>query len=144
MRLSKFHNIIQNTPEEVKEDIRLSMDILDRLNELLNEKFEGKQHLLAKHMNKSEAEVSKWLSGVQNFTLKTIVRLQIAFQEPIIAVCSRSDDSTFTQTALPYKQGHASISIECGKLTENKTSYENIKKTGVKQQLYSREKELSA
>ena len=39
MSLAKFQSIIKNTPEDVREDIRLSMDILERIHELLKEKF---------------------------------------------------------------------------------------------------------
>ena len=57
MKLKKFHKIIANTPEEIKEDVNLSMDTLERIHELLDEKFEGKQKLLADKLNKSEAEI---------------------------------------------------------------------------------------
>lgn len=133
MKLKKFHNIIANTPEEIKEDINLSMDILERINELLNEKFDGKQKLLADKMNKSEAEISKWLSGVQNFTIKTLNRLQIAFGEPIIAVCTNNHNSTFTQVKVPYKTCHTQMLIDgTGQLEEHKTEYDEIKNSNIK------------
>lgn len=82
--MDKFKSIIEQTSPEVKEQVALSMDILDRIHELLDQKFEGKPKLLAEKMNQSEAEVSKWLSGVQNFTAKTLRKLEIAFGEPIL------------------------------------------------------------
>jgi transcriptional regulator with XRE-family HTH domain len=96
MKLKKFHTIIDNTPEDVKEEVNLSMDILERIHELLDEKFDSKQKLLADKLNKSEAEISKWLSGVQNFTIKTLVKLEIAFGEPIIAVCTKNKNLAHT------------------------------------------------
>ena len=96
MSLQDFKNRVNNSSEELNNDIDFSMDILDRIHELLEKKFDGKQKLLAAKMGKSESEVSKWLSGVQNFTIKTINRLSEAFGEPIIAVCTNSEDnSTF-------------------------------------------------
>ncbi len=63
----------------------------------MDKKFDGKQKLLAEKMGKSEAEVSKWLNGVQNFTMKTLSKLSAAFGEPVIAVCTHGDmHSTFT------------------------------------------------
>ncbi len=112
MRLKKFHTIIENTPKETKEEISVSMDILERIHELLNEKFQGKQKLLADKLGKSEAEVSKWLNGVQNFTIKTIIKLQIAFGEPIIAVCSGSDNSTFIQVKTNFKEKKVELCVE--------------------------------
>jgi ribosome-binding protein aMBF1 (putative translation factor) len=96
MKLKKFHTIIEHTPEEVKEEVNLSIDILERIHELLDEKFDGKQKLLADKLNKSESEISKWLSGVQNFTIKTLVKLEVAFGEPIIAVCTKKGKLTRT------------------------------------------------
>lgn len=70
-----------------------SMSILDRINELLEEKFEGKQNELAKKLGKKESEISKWLNGVQNFTIFTISKLEEAFEEPIISVVSKEKNS---------------------------------------------------
>ena len=128
MRLKNFHTIIKNTPDEVKEDIKMSMDILDRIHELLNEKFDGKQKLLAEKMNKTEAEVSKWLNGVQNFTTRTIMKLSVAFGEPIIAVCTKHDDSTFIQVKVPYKKHHTKLVVNHNSLEEVKLEFEEIRK----------------
>jgi transcriptional regulator with XRE-family HTH domain len=138
MRLKKFHTIIEHTPEEVKEEVNLSMDILERIHELLDEKFDGKQKLLADKLNKSEAEISKWLSGVQNFTIKTLVKLEIAFGEPIIAVCTKNENSTYTLVKIPYKTCHARMQIDGnGALEEVKTEYEEIKQSNIKQNFKS-------
>lgn len=133
MKLKKFHSILESTPEETKEAVSLSMDILERIHELLDEKFQGKQKLLAEKLGKSEAEVSKWLSGVQNFTIKTLTKLQVAFGEPIIAVCTESNDSTFVQAKIPYKTFHARMIVDGkGELEEMKTLYDDIKSSSVK------------
>lgn len=136
MKLKNFKRIVDNTPGDTKEEIKLSMDILDRIHELLDEKFEGKQKLLALKLGKSEAEISKWLSGVQNFTIKTLVKLQIAFGEPIIAVCTNHHDATFTQVMVPYNKSSASVSI-CpkGKLEENFQDVNVIHSTSLRKEL---------
>ncbi len=97
MKLEKFHKIITETPQETKDEIRFQLEILERISELLEEKFEGKQKLLADKLGKSEAEVSKWLNGVQNFTLKTIFNLERAFGEQIITISKKNNTSTFIQ-----------------------------------------------
>ena len=140
MKLKKFHKIIEKTPEEVREDVKLSMDILERIHELLIEKFGGKQKLLAERLNKSEAEVSKWLSGVQNFTTKTLIKLQIAFGEPIIAVCTSTsnDNSTFTQVKVPYKKSHVKLLINVhGQLAEQSIKFDTIQKSTIKKDFKS-------
>ncbi len=138
MKLKKFHTIIETTPKEISEGVNLSMDILERIHELLDEKFGGKQKLLAEKLNKSEAEVSKWLSGVQDFTTKTLIKLQVAFGEPIIAVCSKSENSTFVQVKIPYNTCHTKMLIDGkGKLEEERTEYKEVKKTGLKENFTS-------
>jgi transcriptional regulator with XRE-family HTH domain len=42
---------------------------------------------LAKKMGKTEAEVSVWLSGQHNFTLKTLAKISVALEEDLIKVC---------------------------------------------------------
>ena len=104
MKLKNYKERIDNSPEEIKREVKHNFDILDRIHQLLNEKFGGKQKLLAEIMGKSEAEVSKWINGNQNFTLRTISKLETAFQAPIIAVCSNSVEGTFQQVAFLYNE----------------------------------------
>lgn len=129
MRLKNYHKVLENTSEEEKENIKLSMDILERLNELLELKFGGKQKLLAERMGKSEAEVSKWFSGIQNFTQKTLVKLQVAFGEPIIAVCTHTvQNATFTQVKAPYRQQCKELHVTAsGYLHEHDVKFEPVK-----------------
>ena len=64
---------------------KLSFDVADRIAEILKRK-KMNQKDLAVGMNKTEAEVSKWLGGTQNFTLKTLVAISVYPQEPILSV----------------------------------------------------------
>lgn len=120
MKPKKFHKVIENTEEGVREHIKFSMDILDRINDLLNEKFQGKQKLLADKMKKSEAEVSKWFSGVQNFTTKTIIKLEIAFGAPILAVVTSCyQDSTYELVKTPHTKTQKNFEVDnTGQLNE--------------------------
>lgn len=91
MKLDKFKKIIANTAPDERELISMNMDILERIHELLNLKFDGKQNLLAEKMGKSEPEISKLLSGFHNYTMQTIVKLQLAFNAPILVVATGKD-----------------------------------------------------
>lgn len=92
MALKNFKKVIDETPKELEFFTEDSMHILERLNDLLETKFQGKQKLLAEKLGKSEAEVSKMLSGVQNFTLLTLCKLKAAFGEPIIAIVTNEEE----------------------------------------------------
>lgn len=68
---------------------KLSFDVADRIAEILKQK-KMSQRDLAVGMNKTEAEVSKWLGGTQNFTLKTLVAISVYLQEPILSVVKKT------------------------------------------------------
>lgn len=131
MKLNKYKSIIENTSEEVKSEIRLSMDVLERIHELLDLKFGGKQKLLAEKMGKSESEISKLLSGVQNYTTRTLVKLSLAFDAPIIAVCTdNGQDSTFVEVKMACGITHSKLEISNdGQLEDTQTSYSDYKPT---------------
>lgn len=120
MALKNFHRIVEETPEEVDNFVEHSMDILDRIHELLEQKFDGRQKLLAEKMGKSEAEVSKMLNGVQNFTLKTISKLETAFGERIIGVCINKPSHHFAFVRTAPFNGERQIAVGERRLEEER------------------------
>jgi hypothetical protein len=112
MPLKNFHKIVEETPEDVDIFVEHSMDVLDRIHELIDQKFEGRQKLLAEKLGKSEAEVSKWLNGVQNFTLRTISKLEAAFGKRIIAVCTDEPSRHFTFVKTGPFKGEIKMAFE--------------------------------
>ena len=83
MRSEIAKKIQSETPEEVRIFVRQYTDIVVRINQLLKKKGYTQQELAAK-MKKRPSEISKWLSGNHNLTLKTIAKLEAQFGEPII------------------------------------------------------------
>ncbi|MEZ4793860.1 MAG: helix-turn-helix transcriptional regulator [Gelidibacter sp.] len=98
MRNEVARQILEETPIELKEYISLCSDILVRIHDLIEEKGYS-QRQLAKGLGKSPSEISKWLSGEHNFTLKSLVKLKLELGEPIIYVPSRK---TFTRGVHGY------------------------------------------
>lgn len=94
MNLENYFKVLAETPEEVTREVKLSMQILDRINELIQLKFGGKQKDLANALGVSEAAVSKMVNGVQNFNIRTISKLEKVFNSPILAVCSEEEDES--------------------------------------------------
>lgn len=78
---------IANLSAESVEHSKLAFDVSDRLAFILQKKGMT-QRELAFGLGKSEAEVSKWLGGTQNFTLKTIAMIQAYLGENLIIVPS--------------------------------------------------------
>lgn len=80
-----FRQCLAEIPEEAKAEFELSFGIADRLSALLKEKGIS-QRELASRMGKRESEVSKWLTGRHNFTMRTIAQISAALNAPLIEI----------------------------------------------------------
>lgn len=126
--MSEF-DFLKNAKDDIPEDVRIyvrkSMDILDHLHDLMA-RNNINQRQLAERMGKKETEVSKWLNGVQNFTLKTLAKLEAALGTPIVIVpqikhaeetkitvvqeqYDKSSRGTFDYSFKPIKSGTATM-----------------------------------
>jgi antitoxin component HigA of HigAB toxin-antitoxin module len=72
------------TPEE-RTETRLSFQISNRIDSLMKKQGLTKKQF-ADALGHRPSEVTKWLSGEHNFTLKTIASLSAFFGEPLIRV----------------------------------------------------------
>ncbi len=90
MRSKTFQRILDKTPKEVEIFVRHYGDIVVRINELLKEKgYTQKQ--LAEKMDKKPSEISKWLNGQHNFTLRSLSKLEAELGAPILYVPRRTE-----------------------------------------------------
>ena len=64
-----------------------SFDIVDRIHEIIKSKGLS-QRDVAKLLGKKESEISKWFSGMHNFTLKSLMKLEVVLGKDIIHVAS--------------------------------------------------------
>ena len=80
-----FKELMEKIPEESRRESELSYSIARRINEVIVRKG-WTQADLAKAIGRPPAVVSRWMSGTQNFTLKTLASLEIALGEKIISV----------------------------------------------------------
>lgn len=65
--------------------VKHNLAIATKVARILKEKGMGKSEF-AEKMGKSASEVSKWLSGTHNFTIKTIAKLEHALGEDLIHI----------------------------------------------------------
>lgn len=90
--MDAFDRIAKRTPESTKKYVAKSLDIAARIRTILNE--QGKtQRDLAKLLEKSESEVSRWLTGMHNFELETIAKIEAVLSEEIITVANSEKDT---------------------------------------------------
>lgn len=76
---------LAKVPNDVKIEIDMSFAIADKIDAALKDQHIT-QKQLAKKMGKSEAEVSRWLGGTHNFTLRTIARISDALGIQLLTV----------------------------------------------------------
>ncbi len=80
-----FEQCLANVEPEVREEVRLNMEIANRIYDLLQAK-NMTQRELAMLMGKRESEISRWLTGSHGFTTTTLAKIAAALGEPIIQV----------------------------------------------------------
>lgn len=80
--MSEIFDSIQ-VSDDVKRFVDHSFDVVDQIHEILES--QGKtQRDLAEMLGKKESEISKWMRGTHNFTLKSISKIEVALGESII------------------------------------------------------------
>ncbi|MBR6589010.1 MAG: helix-turn-helix transcriptional regulator [Bacteroidaceae bacterium] len=80
-----FHQALSEVPNDLKIQIDLSWAISDKLAAILEERGMT-QRDFAKIVGKTETEVSRWLGGTHNFTLKTIAKISSVLGCDLISV----------------------------------------------------------
>lgn len=69
--------------------VNYTFDLSGRIQFLLNSKSMDQKDL-AKALGKNESEISKWLSGSHNFTLKTIAKIEDVLGDKLLEVPKNS------------------------------------------------------
>lgn len=76
---------LADIPDDVRREVNLSYAIADRIADLLTQQGMT-QKVLASKMGKTEPEVSAWLTGRHNFTLRTLARISSVLGTDIVTV----------------------------------------------------------
>ncbi|MBO4956036.1 helix-turn-helix transcriptional regulator [uncultured Duncaniella sp.] len=69
-----FDECLSNVRDDVKIELDMSFALADKIDMILREKNIS-QKQLAEKIGETEAEVSRWLGGTHNFTLRTIAKI---------------------------------------------------------------------
>ena len=80
-----FQDCLSQVPNDLKREIDLSFAIADKIDAILKEEGNKKKEL-AKRTGKTQAEVSRWLCGTHNFTLRTIAKIEDALDRRIVCM----------------------------------------------------------
>ncbi len=122
MKSKIAERILAVTPKEIEIFARMYGDLVVRINSLLKEKGLTQKEL-AEQLNKKPSEISKWLKGEHNFTLRSLAKLEAEFGEPILYVPkTKSFTSTgFVKTSFTVHHNTWSVNeIDYSKFTGTK------------------------
>ena len=84
----KFQQMLANVPQDITTEIDLSFAIATEISNLMNERGLSKKQF-ADALGKKPSEITKWLSGQHNFTIRTLAMLSTFFGHPLIRTCPR-------------------------------------------------------
>ena len=77
--------MVEMIPADVSRELDLSFDIANRIEKILERKG-WSQADFARASGKKEAEISKWMSGQHNFTIRTIAKIENVLGDKILHV----------------------------------------------------------
>ena len=80
-----YLDAVKNIPLELQKETSFSFAVSDKIHKLLSNKGMTQKEM-AKKMGKTEAEVSVWLSGQHNFTLRTLAKISVVLGEDLINI----------------------------------------------------------
>ena len=80
-----FNEKVSTVSKDIMSEVQLSADIIARIDAILKEKHMTHRDL-ARKMGKSEAVISRWITGFPNLTLRSIAQLSCALGEPLVKV----------------------------------------------------------
>lgn len=80
-----FNEALASIPKDVSMQVEWSFAIADKIDARLKE-LGLTQKEFARKMGKTEAEVSRWLGGTHNYTLRTLAKISEVLDEDLIHI----------------------------------------------------------
>jgi transcriptional regulator with XRE-family HTH domain len=101
MRSKYLQQVLDETPREIEIFVEKYGDLVMRIHEILEAKGLS-QNGLAANLGKNPSEISKWLSGEHNLTLRTIAKLEAELGESLLIVPQNRRFETTNNIALGF------------------------------------------
>ena len=93
MKNKRFEERRAKIPKYIDIFVQDSFDIVDRIHQILVD--QGKEQKdLAAALGKTESEISKWMTGTHNFTIKTLSKIAAVLGEPVILTIKDQQNTT--------------------------------------------------
>ena len=75
---NEYNQIVASIPPEIHKEVEMQMAVSNRIYDLMTDKGLSKAEF-ARAIGKRPCEITKWLSGQHNFSLKTLALLSTFF-----------------------------------------------------------------
>ena len=82
---SRFREELEKIPADVRKQVNMSWAIADKIDALLKKKGISQKEF-ARLMGKTEPEVSRWVGGTHNFTIRTLAKISVVLGEDLITI----------------------------------------------------------
>lgn len=82
---TSFQQMVASVPANIQQEVDLELALSNRISDLMTKRGLSKLEF-AQALGKRPSEVTKWLSGQHNFTIRTISLLSAFFGESLIHV----------------------------------------------------------
>lgn len=118
MKSKTVARLLEAVPKDVAIFVDWYADIVVRINQLLREQQMSKKEL-AEKLDKNPSEISKWLGGEHNFTLRSLAKISAELGEPLLVIPPRKPPVEFQDgyttrlhTFVSYKNNAVSSSAK--------------------------------
>jgi len=100
----------ERSPEDVERFVEKNFDISEQVSHLLEQRG-WTQKDLAQAVGKSESEISRWLTGMHNLTLRSIAKMEAALGTDII-LSVKNAEKQFGATTYVYLKAIIPVSSD--------------------------------
>ena len=104
MALNIFNRLLNAIPQHERVESDIAFRVAERIDFLMR-KHNVSQSDLARGLDKDHAQISRWMSGRHNFSIKTLAELEIFFKEEILISPSAAEEvAEYTQYVAEQKE----------------------------------------
>jgi transcriptional regulator with XRE-family HTH domain len=124
--MSAFDRILARVTPEIRNYTEKTLDLVDRIHDILDRRGMSQKDL-ATLLEKQPSEVSRWMTGLHNFEIKTLVKIEVALGEEVFSVSDASGNEAVSELlGLPLElQQEARNFIQYLKHKHDQASAEN-------------------
>ncbi|MBR1627607.1 MAG: helix-turn-helix transcriptional regulator [Bacteroidales bacterium] len=80
-----YKKIVDSVPDSINQEVEWEIAVSNKIAVLMQSKGLSKKEF-AEQMGKNPSEITKWLSGQHNFTLRTIAEISAFFKSPMLKI----------------------------------------------------------